>query len=115
MTRRYVAGLAMLAAVAGSFVIVVQAGQRPASAPPLVPLRLNVDGNFRIAPPYVRDPAFAEKPGVPKGRVIRFAMNSAESKLFPTGPVGRGGAGGGRGAPGQGAPAPAAPAEPPQH
>ena len=60
---------------------------RPATAPPLVPVRLDRDGNFRIAPPYVTDPAFTEKPGVPKGRVIRFTMNSAESKIFPTAPV----------------------------
>jgi enterochelin esterase family protein len=60
---------------------------RPAGAPPLVPVRLDRDGNFRIAPPYVRDPAFTEKPNVPKGRVIRFTMNSAESKIFPTAPV----------------------------
>ena len=39
---------------------------RPATAPPLVPVRLDVDGNFRIAPPYAPDPAFTEKPGVPK-------------------------------------------------
>ena len=68
-------------------------GPRPSTAPPLVPVRLGVDGNFRIAPPYVPDPAFAEKPNVPKGRVIRFTMNSGESKLFPTAP-----SGGGRGA-----------------
>jgi len=60
---------------------------RPANAPPLVPVRLDRDGNFRIAPPYVRDPAFNPKPEVPKGRVIRFTMSSAESKLFPTAPV----------------------------
>jgi enterochelin esterase-like enzyme len=70
------------------------AGPRPATAPSLVPVRLDVDGNFRIAPPYAPDPAFTEKPGVPKGRVVRFTMNSAESKIFPTAP-----AGGGRGAP----------------
>src|SRR5437867_12126919 len=78
------------------------AGPRPATAPPLVPVRLDVDGNFRIAPPYANDPAFTEKPNVPKGRVVRFTMNSAESKIFPTAPVG----GAGRGAP---------PVEPPQH
>jgi enterochelin esterase-like enzyme len=84
---------------------------RPANAPPLVPVRLNADGNFRIAPPYLADPAFTAKPDVPKGRVIRFMMNSAESKIFPTAPAGRaGGPGGGRGQS-----APAAPAEPPQH
>jgi enterochelin esterase family protein len=84
---------------------------RAANAPPLVPVRLNSDGRFRIGPPYVADPAFTAKPDVPKGRVIRFTMNSAESKLFPTAPAGRaGGAAAGRGA----APA-TAPAEPPQH
>ena len=60
---------------------------RPADAPPLVPVRLDRDGNFRIAPPYAPDPAFTEKPNVPKGRVIRFTMNSAGSKIFPTAPV----------------------------
>ena len=83
--------------------------QRPASAPALVPVRLGSKGSFRIAPPYVADPAFTEKPNVPKGRVIRFTMNSAESRIFPTGPVGRGGRPGGPGQPGQ------TPAEPPQH
>src|SRR5215510_7772767 len=77
-------------------------GPRPANAPALVPVRLDVDGNFRIAPPYSNDPAFTEKPNVPKGRVMRFTMNSAESKIFPTGPVG----GAARGAP---------QTEPPQH
>src|SRR5262245_38532529 len=81
-------------------------GPRPATAPPLVPVRLDVDGNFRIAPPYTPDAAFTEKTNVPKGRVIRFTMNSAESKLFPTAPVG-----GARGARGGGPP----PTEPPQH
>src|SRR6476661_2997610 len=82
------------------------AGPRPSTAPPLVPVRLDVDGNFRIAPPYAPDPAFSDKPNVPKGRVIRFTMNSAESKIFPTAPVG-----GARGARGEAA----ATAEPPQH
>src|SRR6476661_10793330 len=77
-------------------------GPRPSTAPPLVPVRLDVDGNFRIAPPYAPDPAFSEKTNVPKGRVIRFTMNSAESKIFPTAPVGAA-----RGA--------APSAEPPQH
>jgi enterochelin esterase-like enzyme len=87
------------------------AATRAASAPPLVPVRLNVDGNFRIAPPYSADPAFTKKPDVPQGRVIRFTMNSAESKLFPTAPAGRG-AGAARGA---GETTPAVAAEPPQH
>lgn len=81
-------------------------GPRPSTAPPLVPVRLNVDGNSRIAPPYAADPAFGEKPDVPKGRLIRFTMNSAESKIFPTAP-----GGGGRGGRGAGDAA----AEPPQH
>ncbi|HTM02476.1 MAG TPA: alpha/beta hydrolase-fold protein [Vicinamibacterales bacterium] len=85
--------------------------QRAATAPALVAVRLNADGNFRIAPPYLPDPAFTIKPDVPRGRVIRFTMNSAESKIFPTAPVGQGGSPGG----GRGAPAPAVPGEPPQH
>src|SRR5437762_8872474 len=82
------------------------AGPRPSTAPPLVPVRLDVDGNFRIAPPYAPDLAFSEKLDVPKGRVIRFTMNSAESKIFPTAPMGSG-----RGARAGGD----ATAEPPQH
>src|SRR5882757_3270982 len=85
-------------------------GPRPATAPPLVPVRLDVDGNFRIAPPYARDPAFTEKPNIPKGRVVRFTMNSAESKIFPTAPVGGAGGRGGARAGQNGAAA-----EPPQH
>lgn len=108
MRRHNALSLVVIAVAAGATVTMLQA-QRPANAPPLVPVRLNVDGNFRIAPPYVPDPAFTEKPNVPKGRVIRFTMNSAESRIFPTGPVGRG-TGGGRGAT-----APGPPAEPPQH
>jgi enterochelin esterase family protein len=88
------------------------AAARAANAPPLVPVRLNVDGNFRIAPPYAADPAFTRKPDVPQGRVIRFTMNSAESKLFPTAPAGRGAGGPARG---RGETTPAVPAEPPQH
>ena len=84
---------------------------RAANAPPLVPVRVNADGNFRIAPPYVADPAFTAKADVPQGRVIRFTMNSAESKIFPTAPAGRGGRAGG----GRGEPAPQVAAEPPQH
>ena len=108
MRRHNAISLVVMAVAIGPTVTMLQA-QRPANAPPLVPVRLQVDGNFRIAPPYVADPAFTEKPNVPKGRVIRFTMNSAESRIFPTGPVGRGG--GGRGAPAPSGPPP----EPPQH
>src|SRR5205814_1490326 len=125
MTKKRIATwLVVLGVLAVSSLVVARAqsggttpatAARAANAAALVPVRLNADGNFRIAPPYVADPAFTAKPDVPKGRVIRFTMNSAESKLFPTAPVGRGGGpGAGRGAP-PAAAAPAAPAEPPQH
>src|SRR4029453_11903687 len=55
-------------------------GPRPTTAPSLVPVRLDVDGNFRIAPPYAPDPAFTDKPTGPKGHVVRFTMTSAERK-----------------------------------
>src|SRR5205809_5750632 len=95
---------------------------RPADAPPLTPVRLDRDGNFRIAPPYVPDPAFTVKPNVPAERVIRFTMNSAESKIFPTAPVpapragGPGAGGPGAGGPGAGGPGPGGPpAAPPSN
>ena len=117
--QKIVTGILVLGVLPVSSMIVARAQiggtpvstPRAANAPPLVPVRLNADGNFRIAPPYVADPAFTAKADVPKGRVIRFTMNSAESKSFPTAPVGRGG---GPGA-GRGGPAPPASAEPPQH
>jgi enterochelin esterase family protein len=118
--QRLVAWVLVVGLVATASIVVARAqggaatpasSARAANGPPLVPVRLNTDGNFRIGPPYVADPAFTAKPDVPKGRVIRFTMNSAESKIFPTAPVGRaGGPGAGRGAP----PA-ATPAESPQH
>ena len=85
------------------------AAARAANAPPLVPVRLNMEGNFRIAPPYAVDPAFTRKPEVPPGRLIRFTMNPAESKLFPTAPAGRGAGGPARG---RGETTPTVPAEP---
>src|ERR1051325_11299208 len=118
--HRLTAWLLVLGVLPASGIVVARAqgrdatssvAARSATAPPLVPVRLGVDGNFRIAPPYAADPAFTRKPDVPQGRVIRFTMNSAESKLFPTAPVGRGGGPGG----GRGADAAAIPAEPPQH
>jgi len=121
MTMRKIVTLILVVTVLpATFVIVgrAQSGGTPpvstvraANAPPLVPVRLNADGNFRIAPPYVTDPAFTAKPDVLQGRVIRFTMNSAESKIFPTAPVGRGGRAGG----GRGDTPPQVPAEPPQH
>jgi enterochelin esterase-like enzyme len=120
ITHRIATSFLAFVALIASPVIVVRAQRgvpapastaRAANAPPLVPVRVNANGDFRIAPPYVADPAFTAKPDVPKGRVIRFTMNSAESKLFPTAPVGRAGGAG----PGRGAAPPAAPAEPPRH
>jgi iron(III)-enterobactin esterase len=116
--QKLVSSILILAALTVSSIAIARAQTggtpapvaRPANAPPLVPVRLNADGNFRIGPPYVADPAFTAKADVPKGRVIRFTMNSAESKLFPTAPAGRAGGAGGRGTPPS-----AAPAEPPQH
>src|SRR5262249_5252035 len=81
-------------------------GPRPSTAPPLVPVRLDVDGNFRIAPPYAPDSAFSEKTNGPKSRVTLFTRTSAERKIFPTAPMGTG-----RGARAGGD----TPAEPPQH
>ena len=76
--------------------------QRPADVPPLVPIKLEQNGNYRIAPPYVIDSAFEVKPDVPKGQVIRFIMNSDDSEIFPSTARGRGRGGrAGRGGRGQ--------------
>ncbi len=40
----------------------------------------NVDGNFIVGPTYAAPPAAQD---VPKGTVIEFTMNSADSKIYP--------------------------------
>ena len=41
------------------------------------------DGDYFIGPNYVPAPEQAVREGVPKGKIVRFTMNSAESKIFP--------------------------------
>lgn len=41
------------------------------------------DGDFLIAPPYVRSPAFSLHPGVPQGTVYRLVLRSSESRFYP--------------------------------
>lgn len=63
----------------------------------MTPLTKDRDGDFHIGPPYTDDPAFTAKEGVPKGKVVRFVMNSVDSKIYPTAPPrGRGRGRGGR-------------------
>ncbi len=50
----------------------------PGANPPL-----NAEGDFIIGPDYVPAPEMTAVDGVPKGNVIRFTMNSAESKIYP--------------------------------
>ena len=67
--QKIVTGILVLGVLPVSSMIVARAQiggtpvstPRAANAPPLVPVRLNADGNFRIAPPYVADPAFTAK------------------------------------------------------
>src|SRR6266576_775703 len=42
-----------------------------------------VDGNFIIGPSHPVPPEMPDQSGVPKGAVIEFTMNSADSKIFP--------------------------------
>jgi len=88
-------GAAWMSALATATPAHAQDAARPADAPPLVPVALARDGNFRIAPPYEVDPAFTVRPDVPKGRVIRFMMDSRGSEIYPTAPQGGRGRGGG--------------------
>jgi enterochelin esterase-like enzyme len=41
------------------------------------------DGDYSVGPNYRTAPEDAVRPGVPKGKVISFSMNSADSKIFP--------------------------------
>ncbi|MGC1650301.1 MAG: alpha/beta hydrolase-fold protein [Candidatus Sulfotelmatobacter sp.] len=43
----------------------------------------NVDGNFVIGPTYAAPPETAAQGDIPKGTVIEFTMNSADSKIYP--------------------------------
>jgi len=41
------------------------------------------EGDYIINPPYQNAPELTADPAVPKGRIVRFFMDSHESKLFP--------------------------------
>jgi enterochelin esterase-like enzyme len=43
----------------------------------------DADGNFIIGPTHPAAPEVAEQPGVPRGRIVRLTMNSADSKIYP--------------------------------
>jgi iron(III)-enterobactin esterase len=77
-----------------------QTAQRPAQAPPtrdpntagyVVAKELpdganppvDADGNFILGPTHEAPADAAAQAGIPKGRVIEFTMNSADSKIYP--------------------------------
>ncbi len=41
------------------------------------------DGDYTVKPPYAPAPELTVRPGVPKGKVVKFTLNSAESKFYP--------------------------------
>ena len=41
------------------------------------------DGDYRLAPPYANAPELTPRPDVPKGKITRFFMESADSKIYP--------------------------------
>jgi len=41
------------------------------------------DGNYFIGPKYVPAPELLAKDGVPKGRLVSFSLNAADSKFYP--------------------------------
>src|SRR5271168_1723090 len=43
----------------------------------------NVDGNFILGPTHETSSEMAAQGDVPKGTVIEFTMNSADSKIYP--------------------------------
>jgi iron(III)-enterobactin esterase len=41
------------------------------------------DGDFKIAPPYIKAPELMVKDDVPKGKVHEFTLSSQDSKIYP--------------------------------
>ena len=41
------------------------------------------DGDYRLSPPYAPAPELTPRPDVPKGKVVKFALQAAESKFYP--------------------------------
>ena len=41
------------------------------------------DGNYFVGPMYAPAPEQTPKDGVPKGKVVSFTVNAADSKFFP--------------------------------
>src|SRR5579871_2694975 len=41
------------------------------------------DGDYSIKPPYAPAPEQTPRPGVPKGRVVRFSMRLEGSRFYP--------------------------------
>jgi iron(III)-enterobactin esterase len=44
---------------------------------------VNIDGNFILGPTHKPAPEMIPQKGVPRGKVIEFTMNSADSKIYP--------------------------------
>jgi enterochelin esterase-like enzyme len=55
----------------------------PLSAKPGANPPAHVDGNFLIGPEYVPAPELTVVPGVPKGKVQQFSLESTNSKFYP--------------------------------
>jgi enterochelin esterase-like enzyme len=41
------------------------------------------DGDYRLSPPYAPPIEMTPRPDVPKGKVVKFALQAAESKFYP--------------------------------
>lgn len=44
---------------------------------------VNGNGNFIVGPTHPADPAMTPQPGVPKGRIVQFTMESSDSRIYP--------------------------------
>ncbi len=55
----------------------------PAHGAPGVNPPLTAEGDFLIGPDYLPAPELIPVAGVPKGKVVTFTMNSADSKIYP--------------------------------
>jgi enterochelin esterase family protein len=85
MNTRFLNGIVAVARVGlGSAFTAKWAQAPPVDLSKFAPWSAGVgEGDYTIAPPFSNAPELTERPDVPKGKVFRFTMDSADSKLYP--------------------------------
>lgn len=84
MTTRLLAGIALVCTLATQISAACMGQAPPVDLSNYAPWTPTAgDGDFVIGPPYADAPELTARDGVPKGKVYRFTMRSADSKIYP--------------------------------